>query len=404
MSAPSTTLLQWCLLQSLIRAGNSFGEGQEAAKRCTSDSNIVDEILRTHRRNRLPLGGRVDVSTELWVQEISKINELRSEFELDVYMTEAWSDPSLAFEHLNPCKRNLSLDGGTLLRRLWNPSCCFVNSKSASIHRSPFTNVFLMIYSNGTVWVNYRIKLTGPCEKDLKTFPIDRHRCFLTYESFMYNSDEVRLKWINGNPITLLKEIRLPDYKLISYSALQVQRDYLPGRWHELIATFTFQRQYGFYILQAYVPAYLVVLISWISFFLDVDMIQPRTMLGVHSLLALTFQFGSVLTDLPKTSDVKAIDVWILCCMAFIFCSLLELALVGYLTRHDNSNASLKHNNNNNNKCGPFWTFTFFRCDCPWLCWQCGTLTARRIDGISIVMFPSVFLLFNIYYWGFFLG
>ncbi|KRX16552.1 Ligand-gated ion channel 50 [Trichinella nelsoni] len=333
---------------------------------CKNDSWIVDELLRVHHKNQLPTGGKVLVEIELWVQEISKINELRSEFELDIYMTEAWNDPSLAFNHLNPCKGNLSLDSNTLLKRLWNPSCCFVNSKSASVHRSPFTNIFLMIYSNGTVWVNYRIKLTGPCEKDLKTFPIDRQRCFLTYESFTYNADEVQLKWIDVNPITLLKEIRLPDYKLIDYSALHVQRNYPPGRWHELTATFTFQRQYGFYILQAYVPAYLVVLISWISFFLDADMIQPRTMLGVHSLLALTFQFGSILTDLPKTSDVKAIDVWILCCMAFIFCSLLELAAVGYLTRN-NINNTLK-------------------CECSWLCWKCPVLTAKKIDAITFVI------------------
>ncbi|VDP29443.1 unnamed protein product [Soboliphyme baturini] len=224
-----------------------------------------------------------------------------------------------------------------------------------------------MQYANGTVWVNYRIKLTGPCEKDLKTFPIDRQRCFLTYESFTYNAAEVKLKWIDFQPISLLKEIRLPDYKLTEYDALQVER-----------------RRYGFYILQAYVPAYLVVLISWISFFLGTDMIQPRTLLGVHSLLALTYQFGTVLADLPKTSDVKAIDVWILCCMAFIFCSLLELAIVGYLSREETEHA--------------------IRCRCSWLCIECPLLTPERIDNLSVVLFPSAFVLFNVYYWGFFIG
>ncbi|OUC47383.1 hypothetical protein D917_06972 [Trichinella nativa] len=101
---------------------------------CKNDSWIVDELLRVHHKNQLPTGGKVLVEIELWVQEISKINELRSEFELDIYMTEAWNDPSLAFNHLNPCKGNLSLDSNTLLKRLWNPSCCFVNSKSASVH------------------------------------------------------------------------------------------------------------------------------------------------------------------------------------------------------------------------------------------------------------------------------
>lgn len=39
-----------------------------------------------------------------------------------------------------------------------------------------------------------------------------------------------------------------------------------------------------------------------------------------------------MITNLPKTSDVKAIDVMILMSMGFIFASLMELGIVGYLT------------------------------------------------------------------------
>jgi len=114
------------------------------------------------------------------VQEVSKIIEITSEFELDIYVTEQWLDPSLDYSHMNPCKMNLSLNGEELgfykcknnlklfplclcriLPQIWSPRAVFVNSKSASVHFSPVKNVFLMIYSNGTVWVNYRIKLTG---------------------------------------------------------------------------------------------------------------------------------------------------------------------------------------------------------------------------------------------------
>uniref|UniRef100_A0A0M3HJX5 Neur_chan_LBD domain-containing protein n=1 Tax=Ascaris lumbricoides TaxID=6252 RepID=A0A0M3HJX5_ASCLU len=41
----------------------------------------------------------------IWVQEVSKIIEITSEFELDIYVTEKWIDPSLSYDHLNPCKR-----------------------------------------------------------------------------------------------------------------------------------------------------------------------------------------------------------------------------------------------------------------------------------------------------------
>lgn len=63
------------------------------------------QILDGYNKLDLPGGGHVVVSIEIWVQEVSKIIEITSEFELDIYVTERWTDPSLAYSHLNPCKR-----------------------------------------------------------------------------------------------------------------------------------------------------------------------------------------------------------------------------------------------------------------------------------------------------------
>ncbi|VIO90518.1 Hypothetical glycine receptor like protein T20B12.9 in chromosome III, putative [Brugia malayi] len=354
-------------------------------KTCANDAMIITELLKNYDKHKIPGGSNVQVSVEIWVQEISKIIEITSEFELDIYVTEKWIDPSLAYSHMNPCKKNMSVDGGKILPQIWNPHACFVNSKDASIHRSPFSNIFLQIYSDGNVWHNYRIKLTGPCFNALRTFPIDKQRCMLFYESFNHNYDQVAMEWTEtAPPITILKEnITLPDYVLVDYTASSVRRLYPPGMWNELVATFTFQRLYGFYILQVYVPAYISVFISWVSFCVGPNL-PSRTIVGVNSLLALTFQFGSVVSNLPKTSDVKAIDVWILSSMAFIFASLIELAAVGYMRRNGS-------------------TITV-RCNCSIFCLKCPIWTANKLDRISSVIFPAFFVIFNIWYWFFFLG
>uniref|UniRef100_A0AC34RCL6 Uncharacterized protein n=1 Tax=Panagrolaimus sp. JU765 TaxID=591449 RepID=A0AC34RCL6_9BILA len=352
-------------------------------KKCADDAVILEALLKDYDLHSIP-NGHVEVEVELWVQEVSKIIEITSEFELDVYVTEWWMDPHLRFEHLNPCKHNISVDGPKVLKQIWNSGACFVNTKEASVHNSPFANVFLQIYSDGKVSHNYRIKLTGPCQNALRTFPIDQQKCMLFYESFNHNSEQVNMIW-KEVPILILKEnITLPDYVLVDYKASLIKRLYPPGIFNELVATFTFQRLYGFYLLQVYSLSTLYVFISWVSFYLGPNNITSRTTVGVNSLLALTFQFGSVVNGLPKTSDVKAIDIWILFSMAIIFGSLIELAIVGYMSKNEIPKT--------------------FACQCSWLCTQCPEWTAQKLDKASAFIFPGIFLVFNVWYWFIFLG
>ncbi|KAF7637381.1 hypothetical protein Mgra_00003126, partial [Meloidogyne graminicola] len=308
-------------------------QNQRFLRQSANDSYILDKLLDNYNRHKIP-GGKVEVMVEVWVQEITTISDITSDFQLDIYISEMWRDQALDYSWMEPCKYNLSLNS-ILLEKLWTPNSCFINSKTADIHRSPFPNIFLLIYANGSVWTNYRLKLQGPCEMDLTRFPFDNVTCALTFESFNYNTDEVEMFWSSVGVAKMRDHIELADYLLIDIIPDRQTVPYPAGYWHELTMRFHFKRRAGWYILQAYLPTYLTIFISWISFVLGTQAIPARTMLGVNSLLAMTFQFGNIIRNLPKVSYVKAIDIWLLSCMTFVFFSLLELAWVGYLSRKE---------------------------------------------------------------------
>uniref|UniRef100_A0A1I7YN10 Neur_chan_LBD domain-containing protein n=1 Tax=Steinernema glaseri TaxID=37863 RepID=A0A1I7YN10_9BILA len=389
----SSWLLTAVLVASLIPPSLAFlpsaRQLANAAEYCSNDTDIIDYLLYgtalNYNRHQLP-SNPVQVRIELWIQEVTSVSELTQDFEIDLYVNEFWEDPALAYEVLRPCKGNLSFDY-KMQDNIWIPNTCFINSKSAQIHSSPFRNVFLMVFPNGSIWSCWRIKSRGPCVMDLAKFPMDMISCLLTFESYNYNIKEVRMRWNEPTPVLLFKDIELPDFTMVNFSTHIVEAKYAAGYWDELTVTFVFKRRYGWYLLQGYIPTYLTIFISWISFYLGPRAIPARTMIGVNALLAMTFQFGNIIRNLPRVSYIKAIDVWMLSGMTFVFASLIELAVIGFLNRNE-GRAEIKLRDLHKRKKK--------KTSCK--------LDSEKLDLYSRVAFPVVYSLFNVIYWVYYMG
>ena len=68
-----------------------------------------------------------------------------------------------------------------------------------------------------------------------------------------------------------------------------------------LMVVFDFQRQYGYYVTQIYIPSALIVFMSWISFWLSPECSAARISLGITTFLAMATQMGSAAgASLPR--------------------------------------------------------------------------------------------------------
>ncbi|VDM96355.1 unnamed protein product, partial [Onchocerca ochengi] len=217
--------------------------------------------------------------------------------------SEIWEDPRLSYAHLNICTTNITLKSD-FRKNIWTPDTCIINSRYSSIHNSPTENTFVILYADGLVWSNFRLKVKAPCKMDLKMFPFDSIECQLIFESYSFNTDEVRLIW-HENPLTIMEAVELPDFELTGWCTDHEKLRYPNGEWGRARVKFTFARRYGFYLFQTYFPTSLTVISSWIGFFFDVRAVSARITLGVSSLLAVSFQFGNVLRHLPRASYIK---------------------------------------------------------------------------------------------------
>ena len=88
-------------------------------------------------------------------------------------------------------------------------------------------------------------------------------------------------------------------------------------------------------MIQLYVPSALIVILSWVSFWISADAIPARISLGVLTILTMTTQSSGSSRNLPRVSYVKAVDVWMAVCLLFVFAALLEFAVVNVLSRRE---------------------------------------------------------------------
>ena len=86
-------------------------------------------------------------------------------------------------------------------------------------------------------------------------------------------------------------------------------------------------------LIQVYIPSILIVILSWVSFWINVDAIPARVSLGLLTVLTMTTQSTAANQALPRVSYIKAIDVWMSMCLIFVFVALLEFAIVNVISR-----------------------------------------------------------------------
>ncbi len=72
----------------------------------------------------------------------------------------------------------------------------------------------------------------------------------------------------------------------------------------------TFKREFSYYLLTIYIPCCMLVIVSWVSFWLDPNAVPARVSLGVTTLLTMSTQTASINNSLPPVAYTKAIDVW----------------------------------------------------------------------------------------------
>ena len=72
-------------------------------------------------------------------------------------------------------------------------------------------------------------------------------------------------------------------------------------------------------LLTTYLPTILLLLISFVTIFFDKDLFADAISVNLTIMLVMTTIFTSKIEELPPTSDMKMIDIWLIFCLVVPF-------------------------------------------------------------------------------------
>ncbi|XP_020903217.1 gamma-aminobutyric acid receptor subunit beta-like [Exaiptasia diaphana] len=305
--------------EKMINAGNNM-------------SQMIQHILENYDKNVRPFYEvkPIEVQFDMLVLSFGEIKEADMLFTADIYVGQFWQDPRFAYGINN----SISL-GGDFVDKFWIPDTFFVNSVDIEVHKmmSPNKKVWIHL-DKGHIMLSARLKSKATCKMDLRKYPMDQQTCHLAIESFSFDETDLKYKW--KNPVG--SDVFIYDAEMAQFNVMSVVRNlkhpvYHSRRFSGLTVTFTFKRRTMYYIFQMYIPCICIVALSWVSFWVDADAVPARVGLSITTVLTICYMLGSVNSNLPRVSYLKAIDYFLLLSFGFIFLTLVEYVVVLKYTR-----------------------------------------------------------------------
>lgn len=295
--------------------------------------------------------GPTRVTVAVYIADVDGIDSAEQNFTANVYMEYRWQDESLAHPGPGIIVKNLT--------DVWHPQIQIINLQRLW---KTFPDV-VTVSPDGKVI--YRQRVWGNFSQPLRLqeFPFDQQVFNLHLVTVQHSPEQVELVPSPDITYGIAETLSVADWTVVGWNAAVLP--YKPisarGEMASVQFSFTAQRRTGYFIVKIIIPLVLIVMMSWVVFWIDPKGAGTQISVSMTSMLTLIAYRFAVGADLPKVSYLTRLDVFILLSTILVFTSLIEVLLTSTLAQGDR------------------------------------LAVARRIDLWARVLFPAAFTLLSLY-------
>ncbi|XP_061184565.1 glutamate-gated chloride channel alpha-like [Saccostrea echinata] len=329
-------------------------------------------------------GNSTHISTQLLFTHVQSatLSELGSSF----HLIQEWEDIRLRYN-----ANSVQFAGKYVLLDLdkyvyiWTPDSYIHNAISELQHSVTKPNVFIRIYPNGTLVKSTRLTVRTPCPLTSVGFPHGSQICTMVFKSYSFTTSEVNMIWSHPNPIRYSDEFSTSGLKVASVTETDCPQKSRESPCLKLQVGII--RDFSQLILRIYVPSVFLVILGWMSMWIDKGQVGARTSLGVLCVLSIVTQLVGVVSLGSGLEGLIAVDIWMAACMFFTIIALCVFAVVHNMKRRKDKNKQ-KYKVGSEDEEGA----------------SCCDVQHGRLQNIFRVVYPLLFIIFNVVYWIYFLS
>lgn len=278
-------------------------------------------VIPEHDITLLPKVGEapVDVGIELYLNDITAINDENESFTADVFIRAEWRDRRLVHNGLAPCT--------TEQDQIWTPSLHLLNRRDLEKLSPPE----LSVMPDGRVIQRMRGYGDFTFRENLEDFPFDQQIVHFTLIAG-YSPKDIHF-------VAPRDKVGMADQMSVSNWDIRPGKNRLgeyyiaPLKQHlsRLDVEFLAERKTGYYTWQLMVPLVLVGMMTWVVFWIPLEFVAPRVGLVATSMLTLiAFRF-SMAKVLPPIAYLTRLDVFMVASSILVFSALAAVVAVTYL-------------------------------------------------------------------------
>lgn len=309
---------------------------------CSPNSTYVWCLPRDYNREKHPFTFSHMINRSLpWnydfkfvVEEISNINDKAQTMSISMYFGVSWLDPRLRINETAVEWREVKTGpkdevnvSPESLKYIWYPELEIYGLEKFGRQRVLKEMSGVRIRRNKTIHYELGVRITISCRMMFDDYPLDAHTCQFQVGSYYDTNKTVKCSseyvYDESRQRSLQHFIEFEPLPEKDTSVVLPSGAYAACGFQIRLVRKTMQ-----FLVQVYLPSFMFVVVSWVSFLIKPEVVPGRMALLVTLFLVLINIFNSVRERAPISSRLNAIDFYLVMCIFLVFGALLEYGVI----------------------------------------------------------------------------